>query len=402
MNRLEMQAIIKDRVPFLIEQYQHAWKEYEELRQAFVKDYPIERIGNLLLDEYVIGKGADNRSFCYRIERELDQLGRILGATASKFGVYYGKTKSNKTMQYRFASHWGETVDQAFIAVKKSITDLLNTPNNLEILKDNSLSPMFKGKILFLYYPEQFLNIYSKNHLSHFAARLNLITVSEKELDVQKALMDYRASWQELAGQSPFLFSSLLYDTFDYPPKEEQGQIPLLSTAVSGASIQTGTTQHAPLNRTNLEYEELQRNRKIIGDRGEEIVLELEKKRLIGAGKPEFVNMIEHIAGNDDSQGFDILSFEENGTERQIEVKATSMDRFYNGFFLSANELEKSKTFSNYYLYLVSFALSDKPVLSIIKNPEYSNQNDFTLSPTMYNVKINNRKVETCPRESTL
>ena len=144
MNRLEMQAIIKDRVPFLIEQYQHAWKEYEELRQAFVKDYSIERIGNLLLDEYVIGKGADNRSFCYRIERELDQLGRILGATASKFGVYYGKTKSNKTMQYRFASHWGKTVDQAFIAVKKSITDLLNTPNNLEILKDNSLSPRIK------------------------------------------------------------------------------------------------------------------------------------------------------------------------------------------------------------------------------------------------------------------
>ncbi len=402
MNRLEMQTIIKDRVPFLIEQYQHAWKEYEELRQAFVKDYSIERIANLLLDEYVIGKGADNRSFCYRIERELDQLGRILGATASKFGVYYGKTKSNKTMQYRFASHWGETVDQAFIAVKKSITDLLNTPNNLEILKDNSLSPMFKGKILFLYYPEQFLNIYSKNHLSHFAAHLNLITVSEKELDVQKALMDYRASWQELACQSPFLFSSLLYDTFDYPPKEEQGQIPLLSTAVSGASIQTETTQHAPLNRTNLEYEELQRNRKIIGDRGEEIVLELEKKRLTDAGKPEFVNMIKHISEKDDSQGFDILSFEENGTERQIEVKATSMDRFYNGFFLSANELEKSKTFSNYYLYLVSFALSDKPVLLIIKNPEYSNQNDFTLSPTIYNVKINNRKVETCPRESTL
>ena len=132
---------------------------------------------------------------------------------------------------------------------------------------------MFKGKIIFLYYPEQFLNIYSKTHLSHFAAHLNLITVSEKELDVQKALMDYRASWQELAGQSPFLFSSLLYDTFGYPPKEEQGQIPLLSTAVSGASIQTKTTQHAPLNRTNLEYEELQRNRKIIGDRGEEIVL---------------------------------------------------------------------------------------------------------------------------------
>ena len=89
MNRLEMQAIIKDRVPFLIEQYQHAGKEYEELRQAFVKDYSIERIGNLLLDEYVIGKGADNRSFCYRIERELDQLGRILGPTASKFGTTY-------------------------------------------------------------------------------------------------------------------------------------------------------------------------------------------------------------------------------------------------------------------------------------------------------------------------
>ena len=51
----------------------------------------------------------------------------------------------------------------------------------------------------------------------------------------------------------------------------------------------------------------------------------------------------------DDSLGYDILSYEEDGTPRYIEVKTTE-HRSDNGelyFFISQNELEKAKTLKN-------------------------------------------------------
>lgn len=119
---------IRKRVPTLALLYKGEWKRAKELQAKFVTDYPLKRILNLSLDEYVIGKGASNRSFCYRIEREMDVLGRILGSPADRFGVYYGKAKSSKnsSKDYQFARRWGTNHIEAFAAVKQAIVDLLN------------------------------------------------------------------------------------------------------------------------------------------------------------------------------------------------------------------------------------------------------------------------------------
>ncbi len=385
MNRLEMKSSIAENVPVLSKEMKDDWSKYEKLRQKFVRDYPLERIKNLAIKEYVIGWGKDNQSFCYRIEQGLRKLGSIWGSRADKFGIYHGKTKSDKTIKYRFASHWGESHEQAFDAVKNAIVDLLNNNNNLDKLKENPLSPMFKGKILFLYYPKQFLNIFSGSHLSHFVANLNLMTLSDDNLDLQQALMDYQATFPELKNQSPFLFGELLYKIFGYPPKDKNEQMPLLSVAVAGAIIQS---QPALPRQTKPNYEELQRDRKITGDRGEKEVLELEKKRLINAGKPELADKIKHVADTDDYRGFDILSFETDGKERYIEVKATSHDSFDYGFFLSPNERKKSEELPNYYLYLVASARSEHPIISFISQPNFSSQRNFELSTSVYHVKI--------------
>src|SRR5581483_5988531 len=179
MNRLEMAENIQKRVPTLAVFYKDELKRAEGLRAEFVADYPLKRIPNLSLDEYVIGKGSSNRSFCYRLEREMDSLGKILGATAYKFGIYFGKKNSSdndSTKNYQFASRWGKNHDDAFVAVKQAIVDLLNAAaaGSWTSIAANSLSPMFKGKILFLYFPNQFAPIYSEEHLKHFVAQLNL------------------------------------------------------------------------------------------------------------------------------------------------------------------------------------------------------------------------------------
>ena len=393
MNRLEMQDIIKERVPLLIEQHQDEWKEYEKLRQAFVRDYPIDQIRNLTLDEYVNGKGESNRSFCYRLEYQLRGLGDISGSPCTQYGVWFGHYGKDSTVDYQFTKKNGSNVNEAFQNVKDLIVDVLSKYDDMEALNQNILPAKLKGKILFLYHPDIYLNIFSKNHLAFFIAHLNILTTSDEELDLQKTLMEYRATWPELQNASPFLYGTFLYDQFGHPPKDTSQQIPLLSTALAGARVNT-TKKTAQPTRQNPDYEELQRNRKIIGDRGEKIVLELEIKRLNDAGRNDLAKRVLHIADTDDSKGFDILSFDDDGTERKIEVKSTSMDSFYKGFFLSVNELEESKILDNYYLYLVSSAMTDKPLIYQIPKPAYSEPEEFILSPVLYNVRLNNMEAE--------
>lgn len=70
--------------------------ELYRLRSAFVRYFNGNKIANMQIDDYVAGVELPERgfNFCYGLERQLDGLGRIIGATAFKFGVYYGRTRS--------------------------------------------------------------------------------------------------------------------------------------------------------------------------------------------------------------------------------------------------------------------------------------------------------------------
>ena len=104
MNKQLMADAIKELVPAL-DLDEAKWRDAERRRKQFVLDYTRAKITVLSSDEYVIGKGPANASFCYRLERDMDDLGRILGATAFKFGIYFGSTKSDPVQTYRFSPH---------------------------------------------------------------------------------------------------------------------------------------------------------------------------------------------------------------------------------------------------------------------------------------------------------
>ena len=90
------------------------------------------------------------------------------------------------------------------------------------------------------------------------------------------------------------------------------------------------------------------------GDLGEELVFEYEKKRLIAAGKADLANSIDHVARTQgDGTGYDIKSFDVDGTLRFIEVKTTKHG-INTEFFMSPNEMEFSQlNQQNYFLYRV-------------------------------------------------
>lgn len=67
------------------------------------------------------------------------------------------------------------------------------------------------------------------------------------------------------------------------------------------------------------------------GFSGEQLVMDYEVKRLKISG---YAERIEHVSLTDDSLGYDILSFEEDGTYRYIEVKTTKAQISSSGSFI--------------------------------------------------------------------
>ncbi|QPJ64810.1 MAG: DUF3883 domain-containing protein [Candidatus Nitrohelix vancouverensis] len=399
MNRLEIETRIRERVPILSNS--NEWKKTEKLRKEFVRDYPIKKLMSLQLDQYVIGMGKENRSFCYRLERQLDSLGRILGATAGKFGIYFGRTKADSQQKYRFAKRWGSNEHDVFEAVKSEIINLLESAerDDFEMIRANQISPNFKGKLLFIYYPEKFAPIYSKDHLQHFLAHLNISGKFESPPEMQRALMDYRKTWPKLLAEHPCLFMRFLYDEFNPEiegstlDSDSPKTLPILDKALQGSEFidefpEGKNSSKEMAKKPPRDYEKHLSNLKSIGTPGEKIVLELEKKRLSAGGRKDLVKKIIYTADIDDRAGYDILSYETDGAKRYIEVKATTGKNLGRGFYISANEFEKSKSLGNYYIYFVFSTITSKPKVFCLKNPTLDKGN-FKMEAINYHVTFN-------------
>jgi len=94
-------------------------------------------------------------------------------------------------------------------------------------------------------------------------------------------------------------------------------------------------------------------NRKL-GRRGEEFVVEIERRRLHDGGHREFANRVEWTAQvSGEGAGYDIRSFNADGTTRLIEVKTTGLGKEF-PFNVTANEVRCSEERpSEFHLYRV-------------------------------------------------
>lgn len=104
----------------------------------------------------------------------------------------------------------------------------------------------------------------------------------------------------------------------------------------------------------NINFEgEIKKNTEL-GKKGEDIVVEYEKTRLITEGREDLANKVfatREIAGN--AERFDVLSYDKDGNEKCIEVKTTK-GGLNNIFHISENEVEFSEQYKDkYYLYRV-------------------------------------------------
>lgn len=97
----------------------------------------------------------------------------IQGATAFKFGIYFGRVKSDSQEKYQF------TVFAAVKGVTELVREGAQNKHDFAVIDGNPLSSMFKAKILSLYFPGRFLAVCNPDHLDLLARGLDDLSRSE-------------------------------------------------------------------------------------------------------------------------------------------------------------------------------------------------------------------------------
>ena len=138
----------------------------EQLREEFLKEWPLDRILTMSIDEYVIGKGATSNSFCYVLEtgKYHSLFMGIGGGGSSKFGIYWNEdTKSYKNQANKIIPE--SELEDRFNKLKSDLYEIIQAGRKLDF--NNPIFDMKKSKNEFIgrsAVVTKLLCIYSENH----------------------------------------------------------------------------------------------------------------------------------------------------------------------------------------------------------------------------------------------
>ena len=374
-------------------------------REAFVQKFSPSKIASMKIEDYVIGRQSKT-SFCYELERKLDQLGRITGQPSSKFGIWY----SPQINDYKYDPRFGDNYKEAFQKFKTSITELLEAGirHDYNDIIANPLNALIKGKILSVYYPDDYLNIFSREHLDYYLRSFDLDTAELMKQNVvykRDALLAFKDNDKDMKKWSIDMFAVFLHSHYPKSPakaeemavmkKNKKLEFPTLEDVsfidLQLASGKQTTTSHTHSATPSPDYEKEARKYKKLGDRGEYIVIQAETKRLmkeLSISEAKAKKLLNWVSRKSDAFGYDIQSVNKDNTPRYIEVKATQRKVGDMDFYYTENEYETAKKCGkDYYIYVVYEILTPHPKVWIIKNP-FQEGEGVKMKPVKYKVEL--------------
>lgn len=402
MNYQELQEA---KQTFRLHALEKEMKPLFKAREDFVHRFNPKKIASMTIDEYVQGKQSKT-SFCYILERTLKGLGNVSGQYATKFGVWY----SSEQQTYRFEKRLGDDYKQAFKKVRTSILNLLEAGkvHDYDEIISNPLNALVKGKILSVYYPDDYLNIFSNEHLDYYLRSFDLDTAELMKQNVvykRDALLAFKDSDKDMKKWSIDMFAVFLHSHYPKSPakaeemavksKDEELEFPTLEN-VSFVDLQLASGKQTTPVKTHSatpspDYEKEARKYKKLGDRGEYIVIQAETKRLmeeLSITEAKVKKLIKWVSRESDAFGFDIQSVNKDKTPRYIEVKATQRKVGDMDFYYTENEYETAKKYGkDYYIYVVYEILTPHPKVWVIKNP-FEDGEGVKMKPVKYKVEL--------------
>jgi hypothetical protein len=241
------------------------------------------------------------------------------------------------------------------------------------------------------------------HHVQALATKLNGRTRQSIEMrhqNISAALR--RIGWPWIDGYKPLDHSAML--VLPYVERclaAEHEMEALVSASIEGPNAgqavedrvlevveppASSNTRLAPLRRpkSRVNYLELAERNARVGRAGEDLVLDLERRRLVDSGRPDLARRIEHVSLADEAAGFDVLSYDDDAKERFIEVKTT----VYGAeapFFVSRNEREVSIELSRQYQLYRVFRLWVAPKVFMLRG---SLDTTCHLEPESYRARV--------------
>ena len=406
MNYQELQEA---KQTFRLHALEKEMKPLFKAREDFVQKFSPAKIASMKIDDYVIGRQSKT-SFCYELERKLDQLGRITGQPSSKFGIWY----SPQIDDYKYDPRFGNNFKEAYQKIKTSIIKLLEAGkrHDYDDIIANPLNALIKGKILSVYYPDDYLNIFSREHLDYYLRTLDLDTAKLMKQNVlykRDALLIFKDNDKDMKKWSIDMFAVFLHSHYPKSPakaeemavksKDEELEFPTLEDVsfvdlelASGKQTTTGKSHSAT---SSPDYEKEARKYKKLGDRGEYIVMQAEIQRLmeeLSITEAKAKKLIKWVSRESDAFGYDIQSVNKDKTPRYIEVKATQRKVGDMDFYYTENEYETAKKYGqDYYIYVVYEILTPHPKVWVIKNP-FDDGMGIKIKPVKYKVQLSTSK----------
>lgn len=191
----------------------------------FVSDYTVKKLMDLPKEDYVYGSGRKD-TFCYRITHELMCWGSIRNGTPNKYGFYYDPNENRYQTIAKFGTADTEdAIDAAYNNVKLAIYELIVAGGNEDYaaIEKNLLSTILKGKLLCIYFPDKYMNIYSEDHIKFYMDILG-ITLDESKgpMTWLKQIIDWKNDNPVTKNWTNHEFSKFLYHGIGYPPDSEK------------------------------------------------------------------------------------------------------------------------------------------------------------------------------------
>lgn len=124
---------------------------------------------------------------------------------------------------------------------------------------------------------------------------------------------------------------------------------------------------------------------------GEELVMTYEQNRLIEIGREDLAEKIRWVSKEDDSIGYDIISFDvdkdNNAKEKYIEVKTTEGNDT-NVFYISMNEVDvMDKLKEQYFIYRVFNLKTGHPEVFVLDYNDFKDKIDLSVDSYIASIK---------------
>ncbi len=187
--------------------------------------------------------------------------------------------------------------------------------------------------------------------LKHQNISAVLIEMGIPYIDGYKPRFNYQrsllpAAIEDYLKNTPEIQTLLQEDSEEIPPIPTVQDLlsAMEAPPVPGERKTPAIAESRPIyNPAGVNYLEREAKNQSLGEAGEQFVINYERARLTAAGKNSLADRIEQVSETiGPTAGFDIRSFEEDGSDRFIEAKTTKYGK-HTPFFVTPNELRFSQ-----------------------------------------------------------